>query len=133
MQLNITTDYAIRTVLFLAIKGTHVPSNEIATNMGIPSHYILKITTKLTEGGLLQRLRGIKGGFALAKKPEDITLYDIINLFEPTLRLNRCLEDDKYCSRFATANCPVRSFYINLQNAWEKNLHSITILELMNK
>ena len=133
MQLNITTDYAIRTVLFLAIKGTHIASNEIATSMGIPTHYILKITTKLMEGGLLKRLRGIKGGFALAKKPEEITLYDIINLFEPTLRLNRCLEDDKYCSRFATEHCPVRGFYINLQNVWEKNLHSITILDLMNK
>jgi Rrf2 family nitric oxide-sensitive transcriptional repressor len=133
MQLNITTDYAIRTVLFLAIKGTNVASNEIATTMGIPTHYILKITTKLTDGGLLQRFRGIKGGFALAKKPEEINLYDIINLFEPTLKLNRCLEEDKYCSRFATDNCPVRSFYINLQSVWEKNLHSISILDLMNK
>jgi Rrf2 family nitric oxide-sensitive transcriptional repressor len=43
------------------------------------------------------------------------------------------LEDDKYCSRFATDNCPVRSFYVNLQSVWEKNLHSISILDLMNK
>lgn len=45
MQLNVTTDYAIRTVLYLAIKDELATSNEIAMAMGIPPSYVLKITS----------------------------------------------------------------------------------------
>lgn len=47
MQLNVTTDYAIRTVLYLAVKDELATANEIATAMGIPPSYVLKITRKL--------------------------------------------------------------------------------------
>ena len=40
MQINVTTDYAIRVVLYLAIKNSITPSSEIASGMGIPKSYI---------------------------------------------------------------------------------------------
>lgn len=40
--------------------------------------------------------------FLLKKQPEDISMLDIINIFELTTKLNLCLEEDRYCSRFAT-------------------------------
>ena len=52
MQLNVTTDYAIRTVLYLAIKDELATSNEIAMAMGIPPSYVLKITSKLVVAGI---------------------------------------------------------------------------------
>lgn len=132
MQLNITTDYAIRTVLYLAIRGELTASSDISRAMNIPSHYILKVTNKLTKGGLIKCFRGVNGGFVIGKSVEDIYLYDIINIFEPTLKLNRCLEDDQYCSRFAVDYCPVRSVYSIMQKNWEKMLRSVNVASLLN-
>lgn len=131
MQLNITTDYAIRAVLYLAIKNELTTAGAIASAMGIPKNYILKITQKLVTAGVVKRTVGVHGGFCLAKSTADITLYEIVNLIEPTTRLNRCLEDDKYCSRFATENCPVRNFYCLLQSELDDRLKTITVQQLL--
>ena len=133
MQLNITTDYAIRIVLYLAITDKLVTSKEIAKAMGIPLYYLFKITTKLTDLGIIECRLGMNGGFKLKKDPKDITLYTIINALEPTTRLNRCLEEDKYCSRFATDDCPVRNFYTGMQKEFDDTLQSLTIEELLGK
>jgi len=133
MQFNITTDYAIRTVLYLAIRNEIVTSKEIAESMGIPLYYLFKITAKLVKVGILQRFQGVNGGFMLQKTPEQITLYDIIEALESTTKINRCLEEDKYCSRFATDNCPVRNFYVKTQNEIEDKLKSVTIEKLLKQ
>ena len=80
MQLNVTTDYAIRIVLYLAIKKEITTSKEIGAAMGIPKNYVLKITHKLVEAGIIERLVGAQGGFSLAQKIDDITLLDILNI-----------------------------------------------------
>lgn len=133
MQLNITTDYAIRTVLYLAIKKEVVTSKEIAEAMGIPLYYQFKITAKLAKEGIVQCYKGVNGGFALLKSPHEITLYDIVIAVEPTMRINRCLEDDEYCSRFATKDCPVRNFYVSTQREIEEKLQKVTIADLLGE
>jgi len=133
MQLNITTDYAIRTVLYLAIQNRISTSKEISEAMGIPLYYQFKITTKLVKSGIVKCFHGIRGGFCLNKTTTEISLFDIINAFEPTTRLNRCLEDDEYCSRFATKSCPVRNFYRGMQSEIEKNLSKVTVADLLNQ
>lgn len=75
MQLNITTDYAIRIVSYLAIRGELVNSETIASVMGIPRGYVLKITKKLVRAGIAARVIGAQGGFLLDKGPEKISLY----------------------------------------------------------
>ena len=131
MQLNITTDYAIRAVLYLALRQELVTAGEISAAMGIPKSYILKITQKLVQAGSFTRTVGKLGGFMLAKNAEEITLYEIINLMEPTSKINRCLEEDRYCSRFAADNCPVRNFYCLLQNEREGKLKAVTVAALL--
>ena len=131
MQLNVTTDYAIRIILYLALRKEITTSKEIAAAMSIPENYVLKITHKLVEAGLIKRLVGVQGGFSLDKTVDEITLLDIISIMEPTTRVNRCLEEDRFCSRYATENCPVRSFYCTLQNELEKNLGQMTVKKLM--
>ena len=131
MQINVTTDYAIRVFLYLAVKNSITPSSEIASTMGIPKSYILKITNKLQDAGIAERIVGARGGFMLTKNPEKINLYEIIKIMEPTMKINRCLEDDEYCSRFATDNCPIRNFYTRLQNELESKLQEITVKMLI--
>ena len=73
MQLNITTDYAIRIILALANRdGEVVSSKDISMTMKIPQKYVLKITRSLVAAELIERRSGVYGGFLLAKKPRDI-------------------------------------------------------------
>lgn len=131
MQLNLSTDYAIRIVLYLATMNRIVPSLELSTQMGIPQSFVFKINKKLKFAGIIKAHSGSQGGVSLALPADSITLYHIINVMESTTKINRCLEDDEYCSRFATSYCPVRKFYCKLQNDIEVSLENITIANLL--
>ena len=55
MQINVTTDYGIRAVLYLAIQNKVTASSDVASAMGIPKSYILKITNKLLAAGIVKK------------------------------------------------------------------------------
>ena len=74
---------------------------------------------------------GKNGGFALSKKPADISLLDVIELMETTMKINRCLEKDCFCSRHAAKDCPVRHFYCSMQQQMEQMLKMTTIDDMI--
>lgn len=119
MQLNITTDYAIRIVYYLALKEETITASELASVLKIPVNYISKITKKLKAAEIVQACEGIKGGYALMKKPEMISLFDIVSSMEVTMKINRCLEPDGFCSRNATDYCNVHKALLNVQKTYD--------------
>lgn len=131
MQLKISTDYAIRIVLYLASVNKMTSSKELSIKLGIPQNFIFKITDKLQKEDILSKKTGIHGGFALKRDPGQISLFEIISIMEITNRINRCLEEDEFCSRFATKTCPVRKFYTRLQFALDEELKKMTIGDLL--
>ena len=131
VQLNITTDYAIRVVIYLSIKKGIVSSKEISEQMSISEKYIFKIARNLSKSGLIKTTVGKNGGLQLSKSPEEISLLDIIRAMENTTKINRCLEEDCYCNRFVTETCPVRKFYCAFQNELERKFEGITISSLI--
>lgn len=133
MQLNITTDYAIRTVLYLAQKGKMCTSQEIATSMTIPYNYLSKILKQLKEMKLVNSIQGKNGGFILMIPPKDITLLQLIEGIDGTVKINRCLELDKYCNRNATEFCSVRKCYSYLQTRVDSILSKITIEDILEE
>ena len=99
MQLKITTDYAIRMILYLAQnESVIVSATEIAQAMKIPHSYLIQIGAVLKKSGLIQAHSGRLGGYSLAEPSDSITLYDIVAVMESTTLINRCLESDSYCS-----------------------------------
>lgn len=99
--------------------------------MAIPQKYVLKIMRNFTQAGIVRRYSGTFGGFELIRR-EDLSLYDIIALTEPTTRINRCMENDCYCSRHAVPFCPVRKVYLRLQNRIESLLSSVLVEDLVH-
>lgn len=132
MQLNISTDYAIRIVYYLALKGDTATSSEISGQMGIPQSVIATLSTPLQRAGLLSTQRGAGGGFALCRRPEDISLHEIVNLMEGTTRINRCLEPDGFCSRKGTASCSAHRFFLREQEKLERSFREMTIAKLLS-
>lgn len=131
MQLNITTDYMIRTVLYLASTKGIRSSADIAEAMFISHGYLSKITNKLKSAGFIGVQKGAGGGFFLALSPKDITLLDIIQCSEGIIKINRCLQEDGYCNRFAVDVCPVHKSFQKIQTLIEKSFASVSIEDLL--
>ena len=91
--------------------------------MGIPCTYMHKITRTLKNAGILREIRGSTGGFALQKDPDSLSILNIVNAFEKTMNINRCLEEDKFCNRDAVLFCPVRDIYVEAQTELHNKLN----------
>ncbi|MCQ5309024.1 RrF2 family transcriptional regulator [Flavonifractor plautii] len=132
MQLKQSTDYAIRIVMYLAEKQQIANSEEISTQMCIPQSVVATLAMPLQKAGILTTLRGVGGGFALCRRPEDISLYEIVNLMEGTTRINRCLEPDGFCSRNGVETCKLHRYYQKVQTGVDKAFQEMTIAKLLN-
>ena len=131
MQLKTTTDYAIRILVYLADRrGGIASSAELARAMGIPQKYLLRVGGVLRDAGYLTAHAGVRGGYSLAVPARSIRLGDVVELMEGTVKLNRCLEEDGYCSRGGTRHCPVHQCYQVMQEKWENFLYGLTIEEM---
>ncbi len=85
MKLSVKTVYACRVLAQIArMHGTgelaHVEN--LARVEAVPPNYLGQILSELRDGGLVTSRRGKTGGYALARPPEDISLYDILTLVE---------------------------------------------------
>lgn len=117
MQLQITTDYAIRIIHYLLQhEGQLTRASELAEHLGITYQYVFKIIARLKEAGLIESEQGRWGGYKMVMDANDITLYDIIRIMEGNIYVNRCLEPDGYCSRLAASTCSVHKIFASLQN-----------------
>lgn len=131
MQLNITTDYAIRIVLYLGQCTQTASAAQIAEDMCIPRGYLEKILRKLKKESYISADLGAKGGYRLNKGLEDITLGELIRLMENTVKMNRCLEKDEYCSRGAQKICRIRRYYGKVQDELEKRVFNISLKAIL--
>lgn len=117
MQLTMTTDYALRCMLYLAGEEGVSSSPEIGEAVGINKIFVQKVLRVLRDAGVVSSTHGGTGGYRLAKKPEEIRVLDIILLFEKTMKINRCLEPEGYCERYET--CPMYVYYAEVQKILE--------------
>lgn len=133
VQLNLSTDYAIRCMIYLAQRPHGDSASGIAKVVGIQRVHAQKILRKLQKGDLVKSTMGSAGGFSLNRPADTITMLDIISTMEKTILINRCLEEDKYCSLTRSHICPVRKVYQNLQTHIEEYLASWTLTRLLQE
>ena len=131
MQLTSTTDYAIRIVCYLAAQSQMISTLELSQELSVPSSYIPKITKKLKQAGIIKACEGIKGGYQIAKQPENISLRDVISCTESTMAISRCLEKEGGCSRNYIYCCKVHQILLELQNIYNNRLESVKISDII--
>lgn len=131
MHFKISTDYAVRIVLYLAKKRGIIPSAELSEQLNITQGYLLKVTRILRNAQIIEAITGADGGFKLAKHPRDISLYEVIRAMETTMQINRCLEKDEYCSRKAVSFCQAHHFYMKMQAYIDNMLKTTSIQDLL--
>jgi Rrf2 family protein len=130
MLITRETDYAVRTVLYLAREVNRIANvTEVAHAMHIPKSFLAKILQRLTKSNILVSSRGVKGGFKLAKKPSEISLLDILMSIQGAATINLCVIDSKKCKLSAT--CSVHPVWIDIRKEVEKRLQKQTIDALL--
>lgn len=141
MKFTKKTDYALRTMQFLARQFYHAEPEEEVSPSPVPvqfisdrSHLSLRflhgIVSKLSKAKLLRTLPGPKGGITLARDPQDISMLDIIEAVEGKINLMDCLEHPEHCGD--SRNCSIMGVLHTAQAALVNTLAN-TNLKLMVK
>jgi Rrf2 family transcriptional regulator, iron-sulfur cluster assembly transcription factor len=122
MEINRTTDYAVRAVLYLALQepGRIIPAAQIARAHSIPPIYIPKVLQALSRAGIVKTSPGRYGGVVLLIKPEKLSLLDVVQAMEGRILLNRCLLRKRECPR--DVRCPVHRIWIQVRQDLEEKL-----------
>jgi Rrf2 family protein len=93
------TDYAVRALCCIAEQKQEVISaDQLVKSLEMPRPFLRKILQTLNKEGLLNSSKGKDGGFALAVSPGEITLTDVMKIFQGSIRLNEC--------KFKKSDCP---------------------------
>ncbi|SRR5258708_40052414 len=88
MKLSVKVEYACRVLAQMArIYGTEELAHidELSKVEAVPANYLVQILSELRNGGLITSRRGKQGGYALAREPAKISLFDIVKLIEGDL------------------------------------------------
>ena len=130
MIITRATEYSIRAVLHLAAKHASpvVTKQEICAEEGITPAFLTKILQPLIRQGIVRSKRGVAGGFALARPPEQLTLLDVMRAAEEPMALNLCLIEKDCCER--TCSCPVHTLWAQARGALEEIFSKRSVADL---
>ncbi len=133
MKLSTRTRYGMRAILELAANYGKGPlqTNVIAKDQDISVKYLEQLMAILKTSGLVKSIRGAKGGYILAKKPDEIKLSDVFFCLEGSTITVECVDNPAYCERFA--DCACRQLWSQVQQSITNVLQSATLQDLMDK
>jgi len=91
MMISLTGEYALRAMIFLVRHRDDWPISapRIAEEAGIPHKYLSAILADLVRAGLLEGMRGKRGGFRVTRPAKEIHLVEVIRPFEPVMKNRR--------------------------------------------
>jgi Rrf2 family protein len=133
MKMSTKGRYAVRILLSIARyqKNGPVPKKIIAAEEGISADYIEQIIVPLKNDGLVVGIRGVKGGFQLAKEPADITVYRILRASEGAMKLVDC--DQMDCQGRDKNKCATRPIWEGASQVLKDYFSKITLKDLLDK
>jgi Rrf2 family protein len=101
MQIPRRVDYGLRAVIYLSGQNPEKCCSiaEIAKEQGIPRKFLEKIIQDLTRKGLIKSKRGSCGGYMLARAPDTISFYDVIEAIEGPIAVNACMDQHIGCDQ----------------------------------
>ena len=149
MKFSSQEEYGLRCILALAragfaeVKSASANSDgpgreafltvgEIAETEGISSQYVRKLLSILAKAGLVQSVRGCKGGYQLAKEARSITLSEVLQVlggrFYESDTCSKFVGDKNFCVH--NNQCSIRSLWSGLQYILDGVLENVTLHEL---
>ena len=132
MKLSTRSRYGTRILVDLARHNNQGPVQigEISKRQDISVKYLEQLIRPLKQASMVNSVRGPKGGHMLAKKPEEITLGQIVRLFEGQTELVECISNPELCSM--SDDCQVRLAWKEATRVLYEKLDSTTIADLLD-
>ncbi len=91
------TDYALLMLSYLKDKNDFVTISKVVEKLNLPSKFISKIASILTNNKILESREGVNGGYKLSNNIKKISLYDFLKIFEGELHLTSCFDNNYHC------------------------------------
>ncbi len=133
MQLSTKSRYAARALVELALEYGQKPVKlkDVAARQEISLKYLEQVMFPLRISGYVKTHKGSKGGYVLAKPPQEINMYDIVKTVEGSLSPVDCVDNPDTCQRID--NCVTRKVWVGLKEAIYNELSKISLAELAER
>ena len=94
MQFSVGVEYALHCLLYMVDmpSGKSVGIKDLAAYQGVSETYLSKVYTKLRKSGIVRSVPGVNGGYELARSPENISFWDVVETVEGSSPMFQCAE-----------------------------------------
>ena len=132
MKISTKGRYGLRILIDLAMHDPAKPRliRDIAQSQQISEKYISRLVIDLRRARLVRSVRGVNGGFHLAKAPEKITLLEILETMEGPISVVDCVRSPEKCPRRKL--CPARDIWSTLNDGIRELTGKITLDDILN-
>lgn len=133
MNLTVQSDYAFRTLMYLAVRDPKISTiQEISEHYGISRGHLMVLVHRLGGLGFLDNTRGRGGGVKLARPCSEIRLDEIVRATEPGFELVECYRgDSNQC--LITRPCRLRGVLDEAMEAWLGVLNKYSLADLVDR
>ena len=128
--INRDVDYAARALIYMV--NANRPMVTVASmkdDTGVSGPFLRKIMQKLHKAGLVQAVKGKGGGFALARRPESITLGQVAEVMQGPLKVQDCIFGTELCGRHEV--CRLRRRLTSMEGMLRAEMDRVTLLDLV--
>ena len=130
MKLTQYSDLGLRMLMYLALRyGNTSTITEVSVRFGVSKNHMVKISHQLTKSGLIESIRGRKGGVRLARPPENITVKEALYATEDNFDLVECFGPDNHC--IITDVCKLSGVLNNARKAFFDVLRQVSLADLV--
>lgn len=131
MKLSLFSDYALRIMMYAALKGRAFQLEEVSAAYDISKHHLAKIVQGLSKLGYLDTRRGRGGGIQLARPPGDIRIGKLVRETEDQPAIAECFNAATNTCRLS-GRCQLKAALAKAQNAFYDSLDAHTLLSLVS-
>lgn len=135
MRFSSKAEYGLLALLYITCHGEHGPVavQTMARELLIPRRFLEQIVNLFKKNGLIKSVRGVHGGYLMAKDPAQITVGEILQITEGPFQTWGCVSDQEnfFCSLQNV--CVVRGVWHEIQKSVERILNSFNLKDLCDK
>lgn len=129
MRLALHTDYALRTLIYLAGRPQRATIDEVAGFYHISSNHVAKVVNQLARLGFVRSVRGVGGGLELGRPAEQITIGEVVLAIEGNMHLLDCVETENVC--VIQPNCRLRHVLAEAERLQREYLSSVRLSDVV--
>ena len=130
LRLSKLTDYGIVVMTCLAEEPDAIrAANDISACTRVAPPTVSKVLKLLSRAGLVSSCRGARGGYRLSRRPEQISIAQVIDALEGPVALTECSSESSHCVQ--EAHCSIRGNWQRINGVIRRALEDVSLAEMV--